>query len=86
MTETTHNELAFGVLAMFAAIVFMGLLYAVFNPVMTNLFALGLSGSSETSQTATYFSQMWTFLPFIFLVMIFARFVARAAFESRGGV
>jgi len=86
MTETTHNELAFGVLAMFAAIVFMGLLYGVFDPVMTDLFALGLSGSSETSQTATYFSQMWTFLPFILLVMIFARFVARAAFESRGGV
>lgn len=86
MTTTTRNGLAFGVLAMFAAIVFMGLLYAVFNPVMTDLFALGVSGSSETQQTATYFDQMWTYLPFIFIVMIVARFVARAAFESRGGV
>jgi hypothetical protein len=63
-----------------------GLLYAVFNMMATELFSLDIGGSSEVTQTATYFDQLWTFLPFIILLMLIARLVARAAFESRGGV
>ena len=80
------NGLAFGLLAFLAAIVFFGLLYAVFNLMATELFALDIGGSAEVTQTATYFDQLWTFLPFIILLMLIARLVARAAFESRGGV
>jgi len=84
--QRVTNGLAFGLLAFLAAIVFFGLLYAVFNIMATELFALDIGGSSEVTQTATYFDQLWTFLPFIILLMLIARLVARAAFESRGGV
>ena len=84
--QRVTNGLAFGLLAFLAAIVFFGLLYAVFNLMATELFALDIGGSSEVTQTATYFDQLWAFLPFIILLMLIARLVARAAFESRGGV
>lgn len=84
--QRVTNGLAFGLLAFLAAIVFFGLLYAVFDMMATELFALQIGESSEVTQTATYFDQLWTFLPFIILLMLIARLVARAAFESRGGV
>lgn len=84
--QRVTNGLAFGLLAFLAAIVFFGLLYAVFDIMATELFALDIGGSSEVTQTATYFDQLWAFLPFIILLMLIARLVARAAFESRGGV
>ena len=84
--EKVTNGLAFGILAFFAALVFFGLLYAVMNVMTTELFALDIGGSQEVQTTQGYFNSLWTYLPFILIIMLVARLIARAAFESRGGV
>ena len=84
--QTVTNGLAFGILAFFAALVFFGLLYAVMNVMTTELFALDIGGSQEVQTTQGYFNSLWTYLPFILIIMLVARLIARAAFESRGGV
>jgi len=84
--QTVTNGLAFGILAFFAALVFFGLLYAVMNVMTTELFALDIGGSNEVQTTQGYFNSLWTYLPFILIIMLVARLIARAAFESRGGV
>jgi hypothetical protein len=84
--QTVTNGLAFGILAFFAALVFFGLLYAVMNVMTTELFALDIGGSQEVQTTQGYFNALWTYLPFILIIMLVARLIARAAFESRGGV
>lgn len=84
--EKVTNGLAFGILAFFAALVFFGLLYAVMHVMTTELFALDIGGSQEVQTTQGYFNSLWTYLPFILIIMLVARLIARAAFESRGGV
>jgi len=82
-----RNDLAFGILVFVASILFAGMLYGVFIQPVDQLFAVNIDQpSSELAQTQSWFSSLWTFLPFIFLIIIAVRLVARAAFESRGGV
>jgi hypothetical protein len=82
-----RNDLAFGILVFVASILFAGMLYGVFIQPVDQLFAANIDQpSTELAQTQSWFSSLWTFLPFIFLIIIAVRLVARAAFESRGGV
>jgi len=84
--QRVTNGLAFGILAFFAALVFFGLLYGVMNVMTTELFALDIGGSNEVQTTQGYFNALWTYLPFVLIIMLVARLIARAAFESRGGI
>ena len=84
--QTVTNGLAFGILAFFAALVFFGLLYGVMTVMTTELFALDIGGSQQVQTTQGYFNSLWTYLPFILIIMLVARLIARAAFESRGGI
>ena len=82
-----RNDLAFGILVFVASLLFAGMLYGVFIGPVGEMFALNIDQpSTELAQTQSWFSSLWTFLPFIFLTIIALRLVARAAFESRGGV
>jgi len=82
-----RNDLAFAILVFVASLLFAGMLYGVFIQPVDTLFAVDIDQpSSELAQTQSWFSSLWSFLPFIFLVIIALRLVARAAFESRGGV
>jgi len=82
-----RNDLAFAILVFVASLLFAGMLYGVFIQPVDTMFALEIDQpSSELAQTQSWFSSLWSFLPFIFLVIIALRLVARAAFESRGGV
>jgi ABC-type microcin C transport system permease subunit YejE len=82
-----RNDLAFGILVFVASLLFAGMLYGVFIGPVDTMFAVDIDQpSSEVAQTQSWFSSLWSFLPFIFLVIIALRLVARAAFESRGGV
>ena len=82
-----RNDLAFGILVFVASILFAGMLYGVFIQPVEQLFAVNIDQpSTELAQTQSWFSSLWTFLPFIFLIIIAVRLVARAAFERRGGV
>ena len=82
-----RNDLAFGILVFVASILFAGMLYGVFIQPVDHLFAVNIDQpSSELAQTQSWLGSLWTFLPFIFLIIIAVRLVARAAFESRGGV
>jgi len=82
-----RNNLAFAILVFVASLLFAGMLYGVFIQPVDTMFAVDIDQpSSELAQTQSWFSSLWSFLPFIFLVIIALRLVARAAFESRGGV
>jgi glucan phosphoethanolaminetransferase (alkaline phosphatase superfamily) len=82
-----RNDLAFAILVFVASLLFAGMLYGVFISPVDTLFAVEIDQpSSELAQTQSWFNALWSFLPFIFLVIIALRLVARAAFESRGGV
>jgi len=82
-----RNDLAFAILVFVASLLFAGMLYGVFIQPVDTMFAVDIDQpSSELAQTQSWFSSLWSFLPFIFLVIIALRLVARAAFESRGGV
>jgi len=82
-----RNDLAFGILVFLASLLFFGMLYGVFYEIVSDFFNLGISQpSTELSQTQNWFGALWTYLPFLMLVIIAVRLIARAAFESRGGV
>jgi len=82
-----RNDLAFAILVFVASLLFAGMLYGVFIEPVDTMFAVDIDHpSSELAQTQSWFSSLWSFLPFIFLVIIALRLVAQAAFESRGGV
>jgi len=82
-----RNDLAFGILVFVASLLFAGMLYGVFISPVSEMFALEIDQpSSQLTQTQGWFEALWSFLPFVFLVIIALRLVARAAFESRGGV
>jgi len=82
-----RNDLAFAILVFVASLLFAGMLYGVFIEPVDTMFAVDIDQpSSELAQTQSWFSSLWSFLPFIFLVIIALRLVAQAAFESRGGV
>jgi membrane protein insertase Oxa1/YidC/SpoIIIJ len=85
---TRRADLAFGVLELFASIAFFVALYGVLNIVAVDLFgSLGLEASgSELSRTQSNVESIWTLLPLVALFVIALRLLARAAFESRGGV
>jgi hypothetical protein len=82
-----RNDLAFGILVFLASLLFFGMLYGVFFGIVTDFFSLGVEQpSTELAQTQNWFGALWTYLPFLMLVIIAVRLIARAAFESRGGV
>ena len=79
--------LAVGIFSFVASLVFFILIYGVFNQVAGDIFVLGLeTSSSQLEDFQSYVQSAWIFLPFIVLLMLAIRLIARAAFTSRGGV
>jgi len=83
--------LAFGIFRVIVALAFFALMYAVFNQFMTGFFdgslvGLGTAGSSEIGELQGYLADAWIYLPVFALFALSLRVIARAAFESRGGV
>jgi len=68
-------HLAFGILSFVAALALFVVLYGTLD-----IFVQQLTDTQE------YVSQTWTLLPFLAVVILSVRFIARAAFESRGGI
>jgi hypothetical protein len=80
--------LAFGVLKFIAVLAFFGIGYATLDLVVPGLFAnTGLQAQgAQLTETQGYIELAWEALPFIALMGAAMFIVARAAFESRGGV
>jgi heme/copper-type cytochrome/quinol oxidase subunit 2 len=81
-------HLAFGILSFVAALALFVVLYGVLDIFVADLFnGAGLEAEGQQlTDTQEYVSQTWTLLPFLAVVILSVRFIARAAFESRGGV
>jgi len=64
------------------------LIYGVLDIVVSKLTGdLGLAANSaEVGQLQSYMSSGWLFLPALIVFLLSARLLARAVFESRGGV
>jgi hypothetical protein len=80
--------LAFGVLKFIAVLAFFGIGYATLDLIVPGLFgSTGLQAQgAELADTQGYIELAWEALPFIALMGAATFIVARAAFESRGGV
>jgi len=80
--------LAFGILSFIAGLVLFVVLYGMLDIFVADLFGpVGLEADgSELSETQEYIAQTWNLLPFVAVVVLATRFIARAAFESRGGI
>jgi hypothetical protein len=90
-TVVRQHGLATGIFRFVVALAFFGLLYLVFNEFVPGLIdgslvPLGAGGNSDLANMQSYLSAAWTFLPAIVLFILATRMIARAAFESRGGV
>ena len=81
-------HLAFGILMFVASLTLFIIVYGMLDIFVSDLFGgVGLEAEGqELTQTQGYLETAWTLLPFIAVVILAARFIARAAFESRGGV
>lgn len=81
-------HLAFGILMFVASLTLFIIVYGMLDIFVVDLFGgLGLEAEGQQlSDTQGYLETAWTLLPFIAVVILAARFIARAAFESRGGV
>ncbi|MDR9412588.1 MAG: hypothetical protein RI531_08245 [Haloferacaceae archaeon] len=81
-------HLAFGILMFVASLALFVILYGMLDIFVSDLFGgVGLEAQGqELTETQGYLETAWTLLPFIAVVILAARFIARAAFESRGGV
>lgn len=86
--RANERGLAFGILKFVAGLVFFVLLWGVLNIFVPDLFgSVGLSADGQQLQTTqNWIDLAWQGLPFIVVAMLAARFLAKAAFESRGGV
>ena len=84
-----HNRgLAAGILRFIGLLGFFALLYGALDWFMADLFGpMGLQGNSQkVIELQTYMEQFWILLPALLVLMLATRLVARAVFESRGGV
>jgi len=81
-------NLATGILMFVASLTLFVILYGMLDIFVSDLFGgVGLEAEGqELTETQGYLETAWTLLPFIAVVILAARFIARAAFESRGGV
>jgi len=82
-------HLAFGIFMFIASLALFVILYGMLDIFVTDLFdgGLGLEAEGqELAETQGYILAAWSLLPFIAVLILAARFIARAAFESRGGV
>jgi hypothetical protein len=82
--------LAFGVLKFVAIIAFFGIGYATLDLIVPSLFTASGPGlqaqGAQLTDTQGYVELAWEALPFIALMGAAVFLIARAAFESRGGV
>jgi hypothetical protein len=87
-TVTREAHLAFGILMFVAGLALFVVLYGMLDIFVADLFGpVGLEAEgTELTETQEYVAQTWNLLPFIAVVVLATRFIARAAFESRGGV
>jgi hypothetical protein len=87
-TTIRRASLAFGILSFIAGLVLFVVLYGMLDIFVADLFGpVGLEAEgSELSETQEYIAQTWNLLPFVAVVVLATRFIARAAFESRGGI
>jgi len=82
-----RRALATGLLKFVAALAFALMAYGVINQIAPDIIGLGLATESQDAEDfQAYVESAWIFLPFFLLLMLAARLIARAAFESRGGV
>lgn len=82
-------HLAFGILMFVASLALFVILWGMLDIFVTDLFDGGLGLEAEGQQlsdTQGYVLAAWSLLPFFAVMILAARFIARAAFESRGGV
>ena len=81
-------SLANAIFQMLAALAVFGLLYGMLDLFVPSLFgSVGLEASgTQLSQTQGWIEDTWNALPFIVIMILGIFFIARAAFESRGGI
>jgi len=80
--------LATGILMFVASLALFVILYGMLDIFVSDLFGgTGLEADGQQlSDTQGYLESAWNLLPFFAIIILGARFLARAAFESRGGV
>jgi len=80
--------LANAIFQMLAALAVFGMLYGMLDLFVPSLFgSVGLEASgTQLSQTQGWIEDAWNALPFIGIMILGIFFIARAAFESRGGI
>jgi len=83
-----NRALAAGIMRFIVVLGFFALAYGVLNQFAMDLFGgMGLAAEGEkTSTLQGYMSAMWLALPALVVFILSVRLVARAVFESRGGV
>lgn len=83
-----NRGLAAGIMRFIVVAAFFALMYGVLNQFAMDLFGgMGLAANSaKTTTLQSYMSSMWVALPAIVVFILSIRLIARAVFESRGGV
>jgi len=81
-------HLATGILMFVASLALFVILYGMLDIFVVDLFGgTGLEADGQQlSDTQGFVESAWNLLPFFAVIILGARFLARAAFESRGGV
>jgi len=87
-TVLRRAGLANAIFQMLAALAVFGMLYGMLDLFVPSLFgSVGLEASgTKLSQTQGWIEDAWNALPFIGIMILGIFFIARAAFESRGGI
>ena len=81
-------SLANAIFQMLAALAIFGMLYGMLDLFVPSLFgSVGLEASgTQLSQTQGWIEDAWNALPFFAVMILGIFFIARSAFESRGGI
>ena len=83
-----NRGLAAGVLKFIGVLTLFGLMYGVLDLVALDLINVygPAAQTTETKNIQSYVSSAWIYLPAIFIFLAAGRLLARAIFESKGGV
>jgi len=86
--QMDNRGLATGILKFVAGLALFALMYGVLNQIAMQLLTdFGAATSHpDLLSMQSYLESAWVFLPLIVVFMVSVRLLARAAFESRGGV
>lgn len=80
--------LAAGVLKFIGVLALFGLMYGVLDLVAIDLITVHgpAAQTTQTKDIQSYIQSAWVYLPAIFIFLAAGRLLARAIFESKGGV